>query len=160
MAGLEMRFQALADPERDTSPAARRRRLLTWVAAGGVTVGGLLLALILGTFGYELRRSSAHESRLRGILVQEPTVYQVTVGLEEKAPLVAIVDVDSKESLASAIDRWGGGKAEEIRERAGEWAQLRVFDAGDMIYFIFFDAGDVMRDFVYVSKGKKGGAGE
>ena len=44
-----------------------------------------------------------HEARLKGILVQTPTVYQVTEGLKEKAPLVEIVE--SPEEPQEALDR-------------------------------------------------------
>lgn len=159
MAEYEMRFQALDEPERDRSSSGRRRRLLTLAIAGGVTLAGLVTALVLGTFGYDIRRANMHGARLKGILVQEPTEYQVTEGLKEKAPLVMIVD--SPASLDKAIDAWGGDKAEEIREKAAKWPLLRVYDAGDTMYFIFFDATKVMRDYVYVThRNRKGGSSE
>jgi hypothetical protein len=145
---LEPQFLSLEE----AAPAerlSRRRRALTWGAAAIVTMGGLGTALVLGTLGYDLRRSHMHEARLKGILVQKPTVYQVTEGLKEKAPLAAIVDTD--EDLRRAVERWGDGEAPAIAEKAALWEQLRVYAAGDMMYFIFFDEGDIMRDFVCVS---------
>jgi hypothetical protein len=130
-------------------PASARRQAFTWGTALVVTVGGLATALVLGTIGYDVRRSSMHEARLKGILIQTPTVYQVTEGLKEKAPLAAIVDSD--ETLRSAVERWGGAEVASITEKAVRWPQLRVYSAGDMMYFIFFDAEDIMRDYVYVS---------
>ncbi|HSF19326.1 MAG TPA: hypothetical protein VLK65_27620 [Vicinamibacteria bacterium] len=91
-----------------------------------------------------------HEARLKGILVQTPTVYQVTEGLKEKAPLAAIVESGS--DLDDVVARWGGSQADLIREKARHWPQLRVYAAGDMMYFIYFDAEDVMRDYLYVTK--------
>jgi hypothetical protein len=114
-----------------------------------VAIGGLATALVLGTIGYDIRRSNMHEARLKGILVQKPTVYQVTEGLKEKAPLVSIVE--TPEDLQQALDRWGGGNREEILDRAKRYPQLRIFAAGDMVYFIFFDSGSIMRDYIYVS---------
>ena len=93
--------------------------------------------------------SNMHEARLKGILVQTPTVYQVTEGLKEKAPLVEIVE--SPEELQEALDRWAGSERAVILEKAKRFPQLRIFAAGDMMYFIFFDAEHIMRDYVYVS---------
>ena len=90
-----------------------------------------------------------HEARLKGILVQTPTEYQVTEGLKEKAPLVQVIE--SERDLDAAIERWGLPKQSEIREKAGRWPDLRVYAAGDMMYFIYFDRDRVMRDYVYVS---------
>ena len=115
-----------------------------------VTAAGLGTALYLGTLGYDIRRERMHQARLKGILRQSPTVYQVTEGLKEKAPLLAVVE--SEPELEEAIRRWGDDKAGEIREKAREWPQLRVYAAGDMVYFIYFDDGDIMRDYVYVSR--------
>jgi hypothetical protein len=114
-----------------------------------IAVGGLVTALVLGTLGYDIRRSNMHDARLKRILVQKPTVYQVTEGLKEKAPLVQIIE--TPEDLQQALDRWGGAHREEILDRARRYPQLRIFAAGDMVYFIFFDSGSIMRDYVYVS---------
>lgn len=142
--------QFLVAPEgTEAEPRSSRRRMVTLGVATAVTVGGLATALVLGTLGYDIRRSNMHEARLKGILVQTPTVYQVTEGLKEKAPLVEIVK--SREDLDQAIARWGNGKGADIREKAKQWPLLRVYSAGDMIYFIFFDEKQIMRDYVYVS---------
>lgn len=151
-----MRFQALVEPERDNSPSARRRRLATLLIAGGVTVGGLATALVLGTYSYDIRRANMHEKRLRGVLVQEPTVYQVTEGLKEKAPLVHVVE--SPEQVGEAIERWGGDESEAIRQKSAKWPLLRIYDAGDTMYFIFFDDTQIMRDYVSVTHRSKGGS--
>ncbi|MGH9463609.1 MAG: hypothetical protein ACRD1X_20585 [Vicinamibacteria bacterium] len=121
----------------------------------GITVGltlaaiGLVIALYLGTLGYDVRRSLLHEARLKGVLEEEPTLYQVTVGLEEKAPLVA--SPQNEGELEQWIAKYGDQKREEILEKGREWPITRIFDAGDMIYFIYFDEEQIMRDFTYIS---------
>jgi len=121
----------------------------------GVTVGlalaaiGLVIALYLGTVGYDVRRVLLHEARLRGVLQEEPTLYQIVVGLEEKAPLVG--SPEREEELEEWIAQYGDQKKEEILEKGRQWPITRVFDAGDMIYFIYFDEKEIMRDFTYVS---------
>lgn len=139
----------LSDERSKGEPRSARSRAVTIGLAAAVTIGGLVTALVLGTLGYDIRRSHMHEARLKGILVQSPTAYQVTEGLKEKAPLVAIVT--TPEELDDAVARWGDDKADEIRKKAKEWPELRVYSAGDMTYFIFFDKKQIMRDYVYVS---------
>jgi hypothetical protein len=146
--GAEPRFLPPEGIHEEDPKAARKRAILT-AGAALVAVGGLATALVLGTLGYDIRRSNMHEARLKGILVQNPTVYQVTEGLKEKAPLVAIVE--SPGELEDALDRWAGAERERIADKAGRFPQLRIYAAGDMMYFIFFDADDRMRDYVYVN---------
>ncbi len=121
----------------------------------GVTIGlalaaiGLVIALYLGTLGYDVRRTLLHEARLQGVLHEEPTLYQIVVGLEEKAPLVG--SPESGEELEEWIAQYGDQKKEEILKKGRQWPITRIFDAGDMIYFIYFDEEQIMRDFTYIS---------
>ena len=143
----EFRLPAFETPAFD--PLRQRRRAVAVAVAATVAIGGLGTALFLGSLGYDFRRSQAHERRLKGILVQTPTVSQVTEGLKEKAPLLLVVETDN--DLQNAVERWGLGKTDEIRSKAGEWPQLRVYSAGDMVYFIYFDGSNIMKDYVYVT---------
>ena len=140
-------FRLPAFEKRESSPP--KRVAIALGVAAAVTIAGLGTALYLGKLGYDIRRTNRHDTRLRRILVQTPTVYQVTEGLKEKAPLVAIVE--SEKDLERAVSTWGSEHAEEIVVKARQWAQLRIYAAGDMIYFIYFDETNIMRDYVYVS---------
>src|SRR3990172_5349399 len=137
MTSAEPRFLPPEELHDEDPKAARKRAILT-AGAALIALGGLVTALVLGTIGYDVRRSNMHEARLKGILVQKPTVYQVTEGLKEKAPLVEIVE--SPEELEEALDRWAKSERENIVEKARRFPQLRIYAAGDMMYFIFFDA--------------------
>jgi hypothetical protein len=148
MTSAEPRFLPPEDAVEE-DPMAARRRMALIVAASVLAIGGLVTALVLGTLGYDIRRTNMHEARLKGILVQSPTVYQVTEGLKEKAPLVQIIE--SPEELEEALDRWAGSKRSAIEEKAKRYPQLRIYAAGDMMYFIFFDAKHIMQDYVYVT---------
>lgn len=147
MAEPDFRLPAFDENRHD--PLKPNRRALVLGFAATVTVGGLGTALYLGKVGYDVRRNKMHDSRLKNILVQTPTVYQVTEGLKEKAPLALVVE--GRVDLEQALSQWGADKAGEIRDKAQAWPQLRVYAAGDMMYFIYFDDGNVMRDYVYVS---------
>ena len=126
-----------------------KKKLLFFVSFFSLilTGAGLLGALYFGELYYDFRRNVLHDKRLNGILGEEPTLYQVTKGLEEKAPLVACPS-DGTE-LKKLATRWSD-KTVEILEKGARWTLTRVYDAGDMTYFIYFDQQDVMRDFVYV----------
>lgn len=145
----EIRFPFFEDTPTGDEPKKKTWRMVTLGVSLLVTVSGLVLALYLGTWGYNIRRFNMHEARLRGILVQQPTVYQVTEGLKEKAPLVEVPE--SEEELLEVTQRWGRDRQSEILKKASRWKQVRVFAAGDMMYFIYFDHENIMRDFVYVS---------
>jgi len=45
----------------------------------------------------------------------------------------------------------GRKKKDEILQKGRQWPITRIFDAGDMIYFIFFDEKEIMRGFVYIN---------
>ena len=145
MAHLE--FRLLAFEKRESTPV--KRVAIALGVAAAVAIAGLGTALYLGKLGYDVRRKNLHDTRLRRILVQTPTVYQVTEGLKEKAPLVAIVESD--EDLERAVSTWASDRVEDIMGKARQWPQLRLYAAGDMIYFIYFDEANIMRDYVYVS---------
>ncbi len=128
----------------------KKKILVFGVTAGlALAVVGLGIALYLGAAGYDVRRTLLHKARLQGVLQEEPTLHQIVVGLEEKAPLVAAPSSD--EELEEWIAKYGDQKKEEILEKGRQWPITRVFDAGDMIYFIYFDEDQIMRDFTYVS---------
>jgi hypothetical protein len=125
-----------------------KKKVLLLASAGLVlTSVGLTGALLFGNLYYEFRRAVLHERRLYGILEQKPTLYQVTEGLREKAPLLA--SPESAEELESLASKWPS-KRDEIIEKGATWSLTRVFNAGDMIYFIYFDEEEIMKGFTYV----------
>ena len=122
-----------------------------WILAGAftVTAATLALALALGTWGFDFRRYSQHEGRLRRVLQQEPTMARLTAGLAEEGTVV-LASPASPEEREKAVAAHGGERAAEIREKAERWAHLTVYRASDMLYFVFFDDEQVMRDFTCV----------
>ena len=123
-----------------------------WVLAGAlvVTLAALSLAMVLGSASFDFRRYSQHEGRLRRVMREAPTVQRLTLGLQDEgARLVA--SPASPAEAARVITERGGRRAAELRAKAGRYPQLRVYRASDMLYFVFFDADGVMRDFTCVS---------
>jgi hypothetical protein len=122
-----------------------------WILAGAftVTVATLALALLAGSWAFDYRRYSQHEGRMRRVLQQQPSIWQVTAGLEDEGASVLSAP-ETAEELEEAIAAHGGGQAEDLREKARRWGHLRVFRAADMLYFVFYDDDGVMRDFACV----------
>lgn len=124
-----------------------------WILAGAlaVTIGALAIAFWLGTASFDVRRYSQHNGRLAKVMREKPTADRLTRGLaaEGTTLLATASTAEDKEKAAAAR---GGARLAEIREKAARHAELRVYEAGDMLYFIFFDADGVMRDFTCVSR--------
>lgn len=122
-----------------------------WILAGAfaATAATLALALALGTWGFDFRRYSQHEGRLKRVLQQEPTRARLTAGLAEEGTVV-LASPTSPGEQEKTMAAHGGDRAAEIREKAGRWGHLTVYRASDMLYFVFFDDDQVMRDFTCV----------
>jgi hypothetical protein len=129
----------------------RLNRAGIMVASVAITAGIAYLAFLLGAWGFDTRRYSQHEGRLRKLLLATPRLPQVVQAFEEEgSPLVA--SPAGPRELEKVAAEWAGAKKEEVIAKGTRWAQTRVFVAGDMVYFIFFDQDGVMRDFTFVSR--------
>ncbi len=123
-----------------------------WLFAGAlvVTLGALALAMLLGSASFDYRRFSQHEGRLRKVMREAPTADRLTRGLQDEGtPLLAAPA--TREETEQVIAARGGSKAAELRRKSERYPQLRVYRAADMLYFVWFDAAGVMRDFTCVS---------
>jgi hypothetical protein len=122
-----------------------------WILTGAFSATALTLALafLLGSWGFDYRRYSQHEGRMRRVLEQQPTIGQLTAGLEDEGALV-LSSAETPEGIEEAIDTFGRARAEELRRKAARWSRVRVYRAADMLYFVFFDEEGIMRDFVCV----------
>jgi hypothetical protein len=122
-----------------------------WILFGAFVVSATSLgvALMLGSWTFEYRRHSQHATRLERVMEHEPTMVRLTEGLANEGTTI-LAAPETAEDLQVAIDTHGGAIAETIRQKARRWPRLRVYRTVDMIYFIFFDDDDVMRDFACV----------
>jgi hypothetical protein len=121
------------------------------VASVAITAGVAYLAFLLGAWGFNTRRYSQHEGRLRKLLLATPRLPQVVQAFEEEgSPLVA--SPAGPPELENVAAEWAGPKKDEVMAKGSRWPQVRVFRAGDMVYFIFFDRDGVMRDYAFVSR--------
>jgi hypothetical protein len=123
-----------------------------WVVASSLAASATLfgIAFWLGAAYFQVRRVSTHATRLEHLLQNAPTLEQVTEGLRlEHSPLLGSPAGDP--ALREAASRWGREKRGEVVAKGRRWPQTRVFRAGDMIYFLYFDEKGVLRDYLYVS---------
>jgi pilus assembly protein TadC len=124
-----------------------------WIAVGALvlTLGALTLAMLLGSASFDFRRYTVHRQRLEKVLREQPSADRLTRGLaEEGTALLAVAR--TREEVGREASARGGKRTVEIREKGARHAETRVYRAGDMLYFVFFDAAGVMRDFTCVSR--------
>ena len=124
-----------------------------WIVALAlvVTLGALALAMLLGSASFDFRRYTIHRQRLQKVLREAPSADRLTRGLaDEGTPLLAVLASPAEVEREAAAR--GGAMAAEIREKGGRYPQTRVYRAGDMLYFVYFDAAGLMRDFTCVSR--------
>ena len=126
-------------------------RAAIFVVSAAITAGVAYLAFLIGAWGFDTRRYSQHDGRLRKLVLAKPRLDQVTQALEDEgSPLVA--SPASPRELEQVAAKWAGSKVPEVVEKGTRWGVTRVFVAGDMVYFLFFDREGVLRDFSYVSR--------
>jgi hypothetical protein len=134
--------------------AATARRAVALLVAAVVTAAMLWGVLQLGAWAYAYRRLSYHEGRLVRLVEQRPSLEQVVTALQQEgSPLLA--SADDQDALRAAAARWAGTRVAEVRAKGGRWPRARVFragQAGEMTYFLFFDAAGVLRDHALVAR--------
>jgi hypothetical protein len=139
----------LSDPAAD-APEARRRWL--WFVAGSTAATAILVAIafFLGAWAFDTRRALTHETRLQRLVDRKPRLEQVVQGLEDEGSRL-VASPGSDDELRAVAALRGGRRADEAVRKGRRWSTTRVFAAGDMVYFIYFDEEGVMRDFVSVN---------
>jgi len=131
--------------------AGRPSRPLVFLIAALVTSAGVVGALYLGAWAFDVRRFATHERRLARLLAHAPTLPQVDQAFKDEGtqPLGAADDETARRAL---LQRLAGDKAAAVEARSGGHRRTRAYAAGDMIYFIFFDDRGVMRASAIVSR--------
>jgi hypothetical protein len=124
-----------------------------WILVGAlaVTVFALTIAFWLGSASFDARRYSQHQGRLARVMREQPSADRLTRGLADEGTSLVLTAASAPEKEQAAVSR-GGARVAEIREKAARYPELRLYQAGDMLYFIFFDQEGVMRDFTCVSR--------
>jgi hypothetical protein len=124
-----------------------------WIFAGAlaVTIGALTVAFWLGSASFDARRYGQHNRRLAEVMRQVPSADRLTRGFAAEGTALLVTAVTAEDKERAVVAR-GGARLAEIREKAARHTELRVYLAGDMLYFVLFDREGVMRDFTCVSR--------
>lgn len=127
------------------------KRFSIVAGALGVTTVALALAFRLGSASFDARRYSQHNGRLAKVMGEEPRADRLTRGLEAEGTPLLLIAASGVDKERAALEH-GGARLGEIRDKTARYPELRVYQAADMIYFVFFDQEGVMRDFTCVSR--------
>lgn len=126
------------------------RRKAIFMAAGAVVSAAMLAAALwLGSWAFHTRQRSLHEGRLSRALAMHPTADRLTKGLEDEgSPLLASARGAAEVEVFAA--RWGGQRRQEILAKARLHASTRIHRSQGAVYFLYFDAEDVLRDYTCI----------
>jgi hypothetical protein len=130
-----------------------RRKALVIVAGslgGTAVVVGLVFSL--GAWAYHHRRWSLHDGRLRRLLAEHPSGDRVSRGILAEPGNWPIATPASDEDLRRLAAQWSPARADEVVARRGQWRTLRIFGVRDVVYFLYFDEEDKLRDYVLLTK--------
>ena len=124
-------------------------RKAVFVVAGSLAVTGAIVAVVFSLAGwaYRHRGASLHDGRLRRAVEQHPTIGQVSEGILAEPGNRALPTPASEEELRRLLARYPRGGADQIEAKRRRWRDLRVFEAGDVVYFLYFDEAGTLRDY-------------
>ncbi len=122
------------------------------VIAASILLAGLALALAfwLGAWAFDTKRYITHDTRLRRLVQEQPSIERVTRGLEDEGSRLLAAPATEEERRRVVAER-GKDRGPAILEKAARYPKIRVHLAADMVYFLFYDAEGVLRDYVIVS---------
>ena len=130
-----------------------RRKALV-IAAGSLGGTAVLVGLVfsLGGWAYQHRRSSLHDGRLRRLVAEHPSESRVTRGVLAEPGNWPIATPASDEDLRRLAAQWSPARADEIVAKRRQRKTLRIFGVRDVVYFLYFDDEDKLRDYVLLTK--------
>ena len=125
-----------------------------WIVLGAlaVTLAALSIAMLAGNLAFHYHRNMEHEVLLKEVLARKPSAEALTLWLQKVKEVSLIAAPKNRGEADRVVAEHGGAKAAEVRAKAARYAQMRVYQASDMLYFIYFDENGVMRDFTCVSR--------
>jgi len=140
-------MQRLMDDSVDEPSPGPLRRALIICTAVVATLGAFGIAYVLGVVAYQMRIQTSHDSRVARLLPQQPTVDQIEAALRNEG-MQLLASPTSVTEVQQAADRWGRRRRHDVLAKAARWPVVKVFDAQQMVYFLYFDQAGVMRDYV------------
>lgn len=129
-------------------------RKVVFVTLGSVAATGAIVALVFSLAGwaYRHRDASLHDGRLRRVVEQHPTVSQVSEGILAEPGNRALPTPASEEELRRLLARYPRGQVDPIVAKRRRWRDLRVFEARDVLYILYFDEAGALQDYELASR--------
>jgi hypothetical protein len=129
-------------------------RKVVFVAAGSLAATGAILVLVFSLAGwaYRHRGASLHDGRLRRVVEQHPTASQVSEGILAEPGNRALPTPVSEDELRRLVAQYPRGQADQIVAKRRKWRDMRVFAAGDVVYFLYFDEAGALQDYELASR--------
>ena len=129
-------------------------RKVVFVALGSVAATGAIVALVFSLAGwaYRHRDASLHDGRLRRVVEQHPTVSQVSDGILAEPGNRALPTPASEEELRRLLAQYPRGQVDQIVAKRRRWRDLRVFEARDVLYILYFDEAGALQDYELASR--------
>ena len=130
------------------------RRKAVVIVAGSVGGTAVLVGLVLslGGWAYQHRRWSLHDGRLRRLVAEHPSESRVSRGVLAEPGNWPIATPAPDEDLRRLAAQWSPARADEIVAKRRQWQTLRIFGVRDVVYFLYFDDEDKLRDYVLLTK--------
>jgi hypothetical protein len=130
----------------------RRKALVIVAGSLGGTAVLVGLVLSLGGWAYQNRRWSLHDGRLRRLVAEHPSEDRVSRGILAEPGNWPIATPASEAELRRLAERWSSSRAAEVVGKRRQWKRLGIFGVRDVVYFLYFDDDDRLRDYVLLSK--------
>jgi hypothetical protein len=129
-------------------------RKVVFVVAGSLAVTGAIVVLVFSLAGwaYRHRDVSLHDGRLRRVVEQHPTMSQVSAGILAEPGNRALPTPASEEELLRFLASYPRGRADQILTKRRRWRDLRLFDAHDVVYILYFDEAGALQDYELASR--------
>jgi len=129
-------------------------RKVVFVVAGSLAVTGAIVVLVFSLAGwaYRHRDVSLHDGRLRKAVEQHPTIGQVSEGILAKSGNRALPTPASEDELRRLIDQYPRGRVDQIVAKRRKWRDLRLFEARDVVYILYFDEVGALQDYELASR--------
>jgi hypothetical protein len=129
-------------------------RKVVFVVAGSLAVTGAIVVLVFSLAGWAYRQRSGplHDGRLRRVVEQHPTMSQVTEGILAEPGNRALPTPASEEELRRLLVPYQRGRTEQIVAKRRKWRDLRLFEARDVVYILYFDEAGALQDYELASR--------
>ena len=129
-------------------------RKVVFVVAGSLAVTSAIVVLVFSLAGwaYRHRDVSLHDGRLRKAVEQHPTIGQVSEGILAESGNRALPTPASEDELRRLIDQYPRGRVDQIVAKRRKWRDLRLFEARDVVYILYFDEVGALQDYELASR--------